>query len=160
MKILVTHHSPDLDALCSVWLFKKFHPEFKKSEVKFVPAGSTWGNQPVDSDKNIVHVDTGKGIFDHHQINKKTCASQIIYQWLKNKKYIKAKYYSSLDRLIELVIDDDHFRSADYPDPTADYHDLSLPQILSGLKYNYHTSEEIITIGLPLIDACLNNLIS
>jgi len=39
MKIIVTHTSPDMDAITSVWLIKKFLPGWEDAEVRFVPAG-------------------------------------------------------------------------------------------------------------------------
>ncbi|MDO8657462.1 MAG: hypothetical protein Q7K55_01880 [Candidatus Levybacteria bacterium] len=39
MKIIVTHNSPDLDAIASVWLIKRFLPGWNEAEVKFVSAG-------------------------------------------------------------------------------------------------------------------------
>ena len=50
MKKIVTHFAPDLDAITSVWLVKRFMPGWKKAEVVFVPAGETLDDQPVDSD--------------------------------------------------------------------------------------------------------------
>jgi nanoRNase/pAp phosphatase (c-di-AMP/oligoRNAs hydrolase) len=67
MKILVTHFSPDLDAISSCWLIKRYLPDWHTASIKFVPAGQTFENKPVDSVSNIIHVDTGLGRFDHHQ---------------------------------------------------------------------------------------------
>ena len=39
MKIVVTHTSPDLDAIVSVWLIKKFLPEWQDARSEFVQAG-------------------------------------------------------------------------------------------------------------------------
>lgn len=39
MKIIVTHNSPDLDAIASIWLIKKFLPGWNEAEIRFVPAG-------------------------------------------------------------------------------------------------------------------------
>lgn len=39
MKIIVTHSSPDLDAITSVWLIKKFLQGWENASVQFVPAG-------------------------------------------------------------------------------------------------------------------------
>lgn len=48
MKIVVTHSSPDMDAITSVWLVKKFLPNWNDAEVRFVPAGERLqGRGPV-----------------------------------------------------------------------------------------------------------------
>ena len=39
MKIIVTHAAPDLDAVTSVWLIKRFLQGWNEAEVRFVPAG-------------------------------------------------------------------------------------------------------------------------
>ena len=39
MKIIVTHNSPDWDAITAVWLIKRFLPNWENAEVQFVPAG-------------------------------------------------------------------------------------------------------------------------
>ncbi len=39
------------------------------AELLFVAAGSTLANRPPDDDPRIVHVDTGGGRYDHHQVD-------------------------------------------------------------------------------------------
>ena len=39
MKIIVTHASPDWDAITSIWLLKRFLPGWNTAEIRFVPAG-------------------------------------------------------------------------------------------------------------------------
>lgn len=58
MKIVVTHASPDLDAITSVWLIKKFLPGWNEAEVQFVPAGekirsSVLSSQFSDSSRSV-----------------------------------------------------------------------------------------------------------
>mgnify|MGYP001568014235 CR=1 FL=1 len=83
MKLIVTHFSPDLDAVTSVWLIKRFFKNWEKAEVKFVAAGKTWENQPVDTDEEIIHVDTGLGKFDHHNTDDDTCAAALVLEALQ-----------------------------------------------------------------------------
>lgn len=47
MKIIITHASPDLDAITSVWLIKKFLPGWNEAEVQFVPAGGRLARGPA-----------------------------------------------------------------------------------------------------------------
>ena len=49
MKIIVTHASPDMDAITSVWLIRKFLPGWEDAVVKFVPAGERIARSPVRS---------------------------------------------------------------------------------------------------------------
>jgi len=47
MKIIVTHGSPDMDAITSVWLIRRFLPRWDGAVVKFVPAGERLARGPV-----------------------------------------------------------------------------------------------------------------
>ena len=39
MRRIITHKSSDLDAISSVWLLKRFYPNWDGAEVEFVNAG-------------------------------------------------------------------------------------------------------------------------
>ena len=73
MKIIVTHNSPDWDAIASIWLIKKFLPGWHEIEIKFVPAGERLNSskltEPIEEigENEVIHVDTGLGALDHHQ---------------------------------------------------------------------------------------------
>ncbi len=45
MKIIVTHMSPDWDAITSVWLLKKYLSGWQEADVRFVPAGQKFKNR-------------------------------------------------------------------------------------------------------------------
>ncbi|PIP64831.1 hypothetical protein COW96_00400, partial [Candidatus Roizmanbacteria bacterium CG22_combo_CG10-13_8_21_14_all_33_16] len=49
MKIIVTHLTPDLDAITACWLVKNFMPGWKNAEIITIPAGTTYQNKIVDS---------------------------------------------------------------------------------------------------------------
>ncbi len=152
MKIIVTHLSPDLDAITSTWLIKRFLKGWEEAIIKFVPAGSTLNNQPPDIEKNIIHVDTGLGKFDHHQSNENTCASKKVFQFLKQKKFIKKKEILPLERLVELVNVIDHFGEVLFPDPANDRYELMIHQIIENSKTIVNDDEELIKIHLQNLD--------
>jgi hypothetical protein len=127
MKTIVTHFAPDLDAITSVWLLKTFIPEWEEAAIVFVPAGKTLHDAPPDADSEILHVDTGYGKFDHHQSNEDTCAALKVYESL-------GRHDEALERLVRVVNDVDHFREVFFPNPTADFWDMSLPSIIDGLQ--------------------------
>jgi len=153
MKILVTHLSPDLDALCACWLIKRFLPGWEKAEIKYVPAGLTLDNQPVDESKKIIHVDTGLGKFDHHQTNDFTCSTKLVLDFLIKKNHITSQNIQSLIRLTNFVNEIDHFYQAFYPDPTADYYDFCLHQIVESLKSVTNRMDKVEEIVLMLLDS-------
>src|SRR3989344_1772453 len=53
MKIIVTHSSPDMDAITSVWLIRKFLQGWENATVKFVPAGERLARGPVAPSSRI-----------------------------------------------------------------------------------------------------------
>lgn len=152
MKIIVTHISPDVDAISSVWLLKRFLPGWKDADLRFVPAGKTLDNQMVDSDPDIWHVDTGMGILDHHQTDEDTCAAR------RCLEYIKIEENEALERLVEIVNDIDHFREVYYPRPLADFYDFGLVAIFDGWKLIFaDQNEKIVEMGMVILDGIYKN---
>jgi len=119
-----------------------FLPGWKKASLKFVPAGKTLDNQPVDSDPEIIHVDTGLGKFDHHQKADFTCAAKKVYLWLKKEGNIPKKLAFPLERIVNYVTETDHFKSVDYPQPTSDRYNFCLSPLIEGLKSQFKTDNE------------------
>ncbi|MCA9369277.1 hypothetical protein KC721_03180, partial [Candidatus Woesebacteria bacterium] len=86
-KLLVTHHAPDLDAIGSVWLFKKFHTQkYGDAKIAFVNPGSRIEEYQVEELgvdlRDVTHVDTGLGEFDHHQKERAStdiCATSLVH---------------------------------------------------------------------------------
>jgi len=156
MKIIVSHMSPDIDSIASVWLIKRFLPGWEDSEVKFVPAGSTLDDAPVDSDPDIIHVDTGFGRFDHHQTDRYTSASQLVFEFLKDR-HIKEKYLLPLERMISQITDFDHFAEVFFPDPDSDHYEFMIHKIIeAGLKSVLKDDLKINETIFPILDAILN----
>ncbi|TSC53909.1 MAG: hypothetical protein LiPW16_261 [Microgenomates group bacterium LiPW_16] len=167
MKILVTHFSPDLDAIAGIWLIKKFLPGWERAEIKFVPAGETWEDQPVDSDPDILHIDTGFGKFDHHQTDEETCSAKRILAELKIEKRAKArssgiekcKNDEALERLVEVINDIDHFQEVYFPNPTADFYNLGLVSQLDGRKLLYpDDNPRLVEFGCASLDGIYKQL--
>lgn len=157
MKTIVTHLSPDLDASTACWLVLRFLPGFQNAQVVFVPAGSTLHNLPPDSNPEIIHVDTGLGNFDHHQIDTYTSATKLVYEYLIKKNYLQQKVIKPLERLVEFVNSIDHFAEAYYPDSTSDKYEFCLSQIIEGLK-NTLDNSQTVQLTSTLLDAVLQLL--
>lgn len=156
--LIVTHKNPDLDAIASVWLLKRFAKEFSEAQVEFVNAGSTYKDRPADEDNNIVHVDTGLGCFDHHETDERTCAAKKVFDFLaKNKNLSKQK--KALDRLIKIVVEDDHFDDCYWPEADNDRYNFFLTGILDGLKKGESFSDsEVVKFGMVCLDGILASL--
>lgn len=134
--IIVTHTYPDVDALCSVWLLKKFGGKrLENARVVFVPHGTTLDNQVVDSDDSIIHVDTGGGKFDHHDTSEHICAASLVYQSLSIEDEI-------VERIVIYVNAIDHFDDASWTEPLSDLYDFSLAEMLAGVRLKYGKEDE------------------
>ena len=150
MKIIVTHSSPDMDAITSVWLLKRYLPGWEEAQVKFVPAGERLSSSKnkddvieITSDSEIIHVDTGLGPLDHHQTQSdKVCGASLTWEYVlkksenfKNQESEKVRdKIEAISRMVKVVVDIDHFKEVFWKDALADYHEFSLVNILDGLK--------------------------
>lgn len=153
MKFIVTHFSPDLDAVTACWLIRRFLPSWEKAEIKFVAAGKTFQNEPPDSNPNIIHVDTGMGKFDHHQNANHTCATKKIFLFLQRKKIIAQKDILPLERMVEIVNQIDHFEEVNFVNPTADIYDFSLHQMIEGAKSVIQNDKKLVEYFFVCLDA-------
>jgi len=151
-KIVVTHIRPDLDACASVWLVKRFMPNFAEAELEFVPSGDTRLMEPADADPQVLHVDTGMGKFDHHQFRERLSAAARIFAHLeKNCRFSKIEL-RALERLVELVTMIDNFEEVDFPNPTSDIYELSIVQILEGVKLSEKSDHVVMEFMLLALD--------
>jgi hypothetical protein len=170
MKIIVTHASPDWDAITSVWLLKKYLAGWQDAEVKFVPAGTRLF-EPGDKenvielvkDDEIIHVDTGLGPLDHHQTqDTSVCGASrtwdyVLSQFAEAKDHLTAEHKEAISRIVKVVVDIDHFREVFWPDAADDRYEFSLIGVLEGIKYEKQGRDlEVLQFG----SACLNALVA
>lgn len=153
MKTLVTHYSPDRDGIGAIWLLKKFDGSFKNAKIAFVPAGQTLNNQPADINPDIVHVDTGFGMFDHHQEDKDTCAAQKVLEYLTLKSK-KIKEDEALFRLVQVINQLDHAQELTWSEADSDRYEFSLDTLIAGWKQLYPSQDEkYVEWGCHAMDA-------
>lgn len=176
MKIIVAHASPDLDAITSIWLLKKFLPGWENAEVRFVPAGERIGNQKSQTinhqsqieqigEDEVIHVDTGLGPLDHHQTSDmNVCAASLTFEYVKSKNP-EFKIQNSekiqdreeaLGRIVKIVVDVDHFQEIFWDNSAADYHEFSVLGIIEGIKYQKPDQDEYY---VNFISQCLDALL-
>ncbi|MDP2649226.1 MAG: hypothetical protein Q8P10_00120 [bacterium] len=183
MKIIVTHSSPDLDAIASVWFIKKFLQGWEDAEVKFVPAGERYSklvsssrtsiliSDPIEkiNDDEVVHVDTGLGPFDHHLTSDENIsATSLVWEYIKESQKLKVKSQNeeesekwkdreeAVDRMVKVVTDIDHFKEVFWENPLGNYHDFSLVAILEGLKFQKPNQDEYY---VEFIASCLDAIL-
>lgn len=175
MKIIVAHTSPDWDAIGSVWLIKKYLAGWGNAEVRFVPAGERMGGSKlrVESSKlknpiekiredEVIHVDTGMGPLDHHQISDSgVCAMSLTWDYIqrevkKEGNKLTDEHCEAISRIVKIVVDIDHFKEVFWKDPAADYHEFSLLGILDGIKLEKPDQDNFyVEFGIT----CLNALV-
>ncbi len=149
MKTIVTHIGPDVDAICAIWLVKTFWPGWEEAALAFVPAGKTLGGAPPDDNPDILHVDTGMGTFDHHQTDRDTCASKLVYEQIVGQKGSD----EALERLTAVVNDIDHFREVYYPNATADFYDFGFESQVDGWRLLHaHDPLKTVALGMDVLD--------
>lgn len=155
MKTIVTHIAPDTDALASIWLIKRFLGGWSNAIVKFVPAGKTLNDAKPDEFPDIIHVDTGLGMFDHHQTNKETCAAKKVFYFLRDKGAIKKSLEEPLERITEVVTQIDHFKEVFLEEPDRDIYDFLISNIIDGVRIKTNDDQRLVEIVLPLFDGLL-----
>ena len=155
MKTIVTHLAPDLDAITACWLVKNFMPGWKNAQIITVPAGKTYQDKQVDTDKDIIHVDTGLGKYDHHQTNSNTCAARLVFKALEKNYSLSTKNIPVLARLTSYVNEIDHFQDVFYPEAKADRYEFSLAQLIEGLHKTIKNDQSVIEIAFKLLDGIL-----
>ncbi len=159
-KIIVTHHSPDLDAIGSVWLLKRFDAQtYASSKIKFTNPGDRLKAQDINdlrvAEDEITHVDTGLGKFDHHQperANPNICAASLVYDYIC-QIHPELKEDKALAVLVKLITQIDHFKEINWPEASNLRYTLMLHEILRGYEaVDPHNDESQMAFGLKCID--------
>ena len=173
MRIIVAHTAPDMDAIASIWLIKKFLPGWDKASVQFVPAGSAAGRtaeaganltDPVEKMGRdlVIQVDTGLGPLDHHQTQSdKVSAASLTFDYVmeemkKSLPPMNREKLEALERMVRYVVEVDHFKEIFRKDSLADYHDFSVVNILDGLKLQKQNDDQYY---VDFISECLDALL-
>jgi len=169
MKLIVTHKACDLDAVASAWIIKRFLPGWENAEFRFVPAGEKLKGSYVRTgaviekidDHDVIHVDTGLGPLDHHQTeDANACATSLAFDYvLKHNEALgrDENKKEALKRIVEYVIDDDHFQEVFYPNPNSDIYDFSLVSLIHGIKLIYPKDDEsCMRFGMDALDSLLH----
>lgn len=159
-KLIVTHESPDLDAVGSVWILKRFDKEhFENLPVDFVHAGDKisegklagWGIFPNEA----VHVDTGLGELDHHseeQANQPLCAASLVRDFVIHL-HPEISDDEALKRMVDHFVEIDHFGECYWPDANNGKYLFQLHDILHHLKTVGAKDEEVVEFGMKALDA-------
>ena len=159
-KLIVTHISPDLDAVASVWLLRRFDKQhFENAGLAFVAAGEKIADSQIYDlgikSEDVEHVDTGQGRFDHHMEDlalEKVCAASLVFDYLV-EKYPSLGKDEALKRLVDHVVEVDHFGEFFWPEPNSDRYVFQLEEILGFIKSAAGTDDEVVEFGMRALDA-------
>lgn len=175
MRKIITHKSCDIDAIGSVWLLKRFYPNWDGAEIEFVNAGEGLvgheHSEAGDFSKAIevidgietIHVDTGLGALDHHQTaDNNTCGASLTLKFvLSNPESNLHRHEIKLEavkRIVELIIDDDHFQEIYYPDSNHDVYEFGIVAIIQGYKLNHQKDDKsLVEFIMECLDSVLQN---
>ena len=162
MKKIITHLNPDLDAVVSVWLVKRFLPGWGKAAVGFVSAGVSKGKQKgVDENPNVLWVDVGRGKLDHHQTGKYLSAAKLCLGYIKKErrgKQLSPLEEKVLEEIIEVATQVDNARDLNWEEVNEGRYQFSLHVLIGGLRNLGKSDEEVTALGLELLDGVLINL--
>jgi hypothetical protein len=158
--LIVTHRSPDLDAVGAVWMLKRFdHQHYADAHVAFVDSGSLIN--PNEAERlgfqmhQVTHVDTGKGEFDHHQPERghlKVCATSLAYDYAC-RLHPEFKKDEALSQMVEFITQIDHFEEIFWPEADSPRYAFMLHEFLDGFEsFDNHTDDSKLHFGMQCLD--------
>lgn len=165
-KLIVTHHAPDLDAIGSVWILKRFDTQhYGHAKVAFVNPGETLPENEAAKlgfeASQVVHVDTGQGEFDHHQPERGQqfiCASSLVHDHVC-KVHPELKNDLTLQTIVDFITEIDHFGEIYWPEAGHTRYAFMLPEILRGVEStDPHDDDSQLHFGLKALDYSYANL--
>ncbi len=160
-KLIVTHHAPDLDAISSVWLLKRFDGQrYADAKVAFVNPGDNITLDEAEKEFNcqlheITHVDTGLGEFDHHQVeraSREICAATLVFDYLKQVRPEIAND-QALIAIIKIIVEIDHFGEIYWPEAKENRFVFTLHELIHGHEsIEPHDDDSQLHFGMKALD--------
>ena len=167
-KLIVTHHAPDLDAIASVWLLKRFDTQrYGTAKIAFVDPGECISLEEAEQDYNcqlhqVTHVDTGLGEFDHHQPEKASrdiCAATLVYDYLL-EKYPDLAQDRALKEIINNVVQVDHFGEIYWPESKETRFVFTIQELIRGHEHtDPHDDNSQLHFGMEALDYAYASMI-
>lgn len=152
-KLIITHISPDLDAITSSWLVKRYLPGWSGAEHAFVPAGDTYEGKDPDVNPEIIHVDTGLGNFDHHQSSERSSATEKVFKYLIANNHIKDKDIPAIEEMVKHTTLIDNFQEVNFPEPTNPRYAYLVHEFIYNLRAQLTSDQELISMVMLILDS-------
>lgn len=160
--MIVTHTSPDFDAIGAVWLLSRF-ADMNDHEIGYVNTGNP-DKAMLDSADAVV--DTGREYdparlrFDHHQLSGRdsadTCAAMMVYAWLWDRGTVRSDY-KAIKPIVDLILSGDTGRTGDGADWSRR---VGIHALLSALKARKASDAELMAAGLSWLDLLASHAIA
>lgn len=159
-RLIVTHHSPDLDAVGAVWVLKRFDSQhYADAKVAFVNPGEQISLDEAEKYglqlHEVTHVDTGLGEFDHHQSERghqHVSATSLVYDHVL-KVHPELKDDTALQKLVEFVTDIDHFGEVYWPDAGNYRYCFMIQDLIDGMEFtDPHNDDSQLHFGMQCLD--------
>jgi len=159
VKIIKTHLNPDLDAVASVWLLKRFLLGWEGAQVEYVMAKNTEEAKNIDGE--ILYVDVGGGPLDHHDTGQYLSATSLTWEYVKQKRGIedfKPIVLEALEKLVAVITEVDNARDLNWPEIKQTRHLFYLHSIVGALRGLAETDEQVTEFGMRALEAVLLSL--
>lgn len=165
-KLIVTHHAPDLDAIGAAWLLKTFDTQhYADAKFAFVNPGEKISSQEIArlqiSPKDVTHVDTGLGRFDHHQPERgrqHVSAASLVHEYLC-QLHPELEQDHALGILVDFITETDHFEEIYWPQADHYRYNFMLHQLIRGLEFlELHNDDSQLHFGFTCLDGTYANL--
>lgn len=159
-KLIVTHHAPDLDAIGSVWLLKKFDTQhYGDAKIAFVDPGKRIDEYEVEKlgieYHDVIHVDTGLGQFDHHQKERAStdiCAASLVHDYLI-EIHPELEDDQALDIIVKFITEIDHFGEVFWPDAGSYRYSFMIHDLIRGHEFTTpHNDDSQMHFGIQCLD--------
>ena len=159
-RLIVTHRAPDLDAIMSTWLLKRFDSQdHADAKIAFVEAGTKLSSDEAEAlgfrETQVTHVDTGLGRFDHHDPvrgQQFTSAAHQVFLYLQ-KAYPDLASDQALAIMVDFGREVDHFRQIYWPESESTRYLFMLPSILQGMDLDLrHDDLYQVEFGMECLD--------
>ncbi len=162
MKKIFTHINPDLDAVASCWLLKRFLSGWEDAQIVFIEANaSTLADGSIDNEPDILYVDVGRGKLDHHQTGEDLSATRLCWEYIKNKrgeKELSKLELSAVEELVEVVNEVDNAHDLSWAEVSETRYHFQLHAIIGGLRGLGKKDPELVSFGFDALDAVLLNI--
>lgn len=149
-KTLITHINPHLDDIAAIWLFKKYHLDFKEASIEFV--SQSVGNLSAEESEDKIYLGVGRGKFDEHKGDVNDCATSLVWRFFREESLLPKDeaILKAIEEIVEWVRLGDIGRL-----PRQEYDDFSVPAFIRPSDNSNSGSLKAVELGCEILDRIL-----